>query len=246
MERTFLYQEWLQRRLLEYVQSPRRPLLHGRELAMSPQHYGAALMQAYLGKATLDWIAEQTGILVQGFRRWRQELEFLLVMDWSKPIFAGAMEGNLILIDYELAQYHDMAAEISLLEESLRVALRVPLYRRFKKLAQSLISRYQNAIALDSYDLRLFRRLFLFFLALEYHWPTPAGRRIHEDYLPLARDVVWPLLDQQSWLEPALSSVQQNSPLSDIILVLAGRLKETFQSLADSRTRVNESKSVLI
>ena len=229
MDQTFLYQQWLHQRLQKYVTSSRPPQLRGRDIALSPSQYGAALMQAYLGKASLSWIAEHTRIPVELLRQWRQEPHFLLIMDWSKSIFSKNFQENLALNDYTLAQYHYIAAEISLLEESLRVAIRVPLYKRFKKLGRSLISRRQNNIALSKYDLRLFRRLFLFFLALEYHWPSSAKKRISEDFLPLARDVVWPLLNESDWVGPALESLQQTDPLVQIRFELESRLSKTLQ-----------------
>jgi hypothetical protein len=229
MDPIFLYQKWLHQQLYHYVTSPRPPRLRGRKVALSPTQYGAALMQGYFGQASLDWISQQTKIPVKRLRDWRQEPLFLLVMDWSKSIFSKAFRENLILNDYTVAQYHYIAAEISLLEESLRVAARVPLYQRFKKLGRSLISRHHNNINLSNYDLRLFRRLILFFLALEYHWPSAAQKRINEDFLPLARDVIWPLLDDNLWVGPALESVQQTSPLSQIRLVLESQLSDTWE-----------------
>jgi hypothetical protein len=231
MTRLFLYQEWLQQKLDEYVHASRPPQLRGREVTMTPRQYGAALMQAYLGKASLAWIADQTGISLETLRRWRHEPEFLLLMDWSKSLFAAASQETLILHDYSLAQYHDLAAEFALLDESLRVMTRVPLYDRFKRTGAALISKHENGIPLPDFDLRLFRRLFLFFLALEHHWPGADSRRLHEEFIPLARDVVWPLLKQEHWIEAALSSIQQSTPLSQIRLVLAGQLKQTFLRL---------------
>jgi hypothetical protein len=231
MKRLFLYQEWLQQKLNEYVHAPRPPQLRGRDVTMTPRQYGAALMQAYLGKASLAWIAEQIGISLETLRRWRHEPEFLLLMDWSKSLFAAASLETLVLHDYSLAQYHDVAAEFALLDESLRVMTRVPLYDRFKRTGSALISKHENGIPLPDFDLRLFRRLFLFFLALEHHWPGADSRRLHEVFIPLARDVVWPLLKQEHWIEAALSSIQQSTPLSQIRLVLAGQLKQTFLRL---------------
>jgi len=61
------------------------------------------------------------------------------------------------------------------------------------------MSRHQNDLDLNNYDLRLFRRLFLFFLALENHWPGESYRCINKDFVTLAKDVVWPLLNQKQW-----------------------------------------------
>jgi len=229
MDHIFLYQQWLHQRLQEHESSSKPPRLRGRDIALSTSQYGAALMQAYLGKASLSWIADHSSISLELLRQWRQEPRFLLVMDWSKSIFSKVFQENLALKDYTLEQYYYIAAEISLLEESLRIAVRVPLYQRFKKLGRRLISRRQNNLSLSKYDLRLFRRLFLFFLTLEQHWPSSAKKRIGEDFLPLARDVVWPLLNEGHWVESTLESLQQTDPLPRIRHELANKLSETLQ-----------------
>lgn len=231
MEQIFLYQQWLTQRLDEYIHLFRPPKLRGREIVMSPSQYGAALMQAYFGKASLNWIAEHVGISVQLLRQWRQEPQFLLTMDWSKYIFSKAFQENLILNDYSMAQYYYMAAEISLLEESLRLTVRVPLNRRFVKLSRSLISRHQNDLDLNNYDLRLFRRLFLFFLALDNHWSGSACHCIIEDFLTLAKDVVWPLLNHNQWVGQELKFIQQTAPISQILLELDSKLRATFRDV---------------
>jgi len=229
MDHIFLYQRWLHQRLHEYETSSKPPQLRGRDIVLSTNQYGAALMQAYLGKASLRWIADHSSISLELLRQWRQEPRFLLVMDWSKSIFSKVFQENLALKDYTLEQYYYIAAEISLLEESLRVAVRVPLYQRFKKLGRRLISRQQNNLSLSKYDLRLFRRLFLFFLTLEQHWPSSANKRIGEDFLPLARDVVWPLLNEEHWVESTLESLKQTNPLPRIRHELANKLSETLE-----------------
>jgi len=232
MDHIFLYQQWLHQRLQDYVTSSKPPQLRGRDIALPTSQYGAALMQAYLGKASLRWVADLTCISLELLRQWRQEPRFLLVMDWSKSIFSKTFQENLALNDYTLKDYHYIAAEISLLEESLRVAVRVPLYQRFKKLGQRLISRRQNNLSLSKYDLRLFRRLFLFFLTLEHHWPSSAQKRINEDFLPLARDVVWPLLEEGTWVGPALESLRQTDPLPQIRQRLENKLTKTLESFS--------------
>ena len=229
MNHIFLYQRWLHQRLHDYVISSKPPQLRGRDIALSSSQYGTALMQAYLGKASLRWVADLSGVSLELLQQWRQEPPFLLVMDWSKSIFSKACQENLALNDYTLEEYHYIAGEISLLEESLRITVRVPLYQRFKKLGLRLISRRQNNLSLSKYDLRLFRRLFLFFLALEQHWPSAAKKRIREDFLPLARDVVWPLLNERHWVESTLKSLQQTDPLPRIRRELASKLSETLE-----------------
>lgn len=229
MDQIFLYQQWLHQKLLDYTRGSQSPKLRGRKIVMPIHQYGAALMQAYLGGTSLNWIAEQVGIPVKRIRRWRRDLQFLLVMDWSKSIFSDSFKEKLILNDYSVTQHYTIAAEISLLEKSLLLSVRSPLYRHFSKLGQRLISQHQNDIDFSTYDLRLFRRLFLFFLSLEYHWPSKAQEPIRKHFLPLAKDVVWPILDQTKWIEPSLDSLQQTIPLSQIRLDLGSRLNETFR-----------------
>lgn len=237
MEQIFLYQQWLSQRLHEYVNLSRPTKLRGRKIVMTPSEYGAALMQAYFGRTSLSWIAKHVGISVQLLRQWRQEPQFLLTMDWSKSIFSHAFQENLILNDYSVAQYHYLAAEISLLEESLRLTVRMPLNRRFVKLGRSLISRHQNDLDLNNYDLRLFRRLFLFFLALENHWPGSTCHCISEEFLTLAKNVVWPLLNHKQWVGQELKSIQQATPISRILIDLESKLRETFQPFISCQTK---------
>ena len=229
MEQIFLYQQWMYQKLYEYTHESQPPQLRGREVVMPVHQYGAALMQAYLGGTSLNWIAEQIGISIKVMRQWRQDLQFLLVMDWSKSMFSDTFKEKLILNDYSVTQYHTISAETSLLEKSLRLSVRSPLYRRFAKLGQRLISQHQNDIDFNTYDLRLFRRLFLFFLALEHHWPSSAYHRIREDFLPLAKNLVWPRLDDEIWVGPALESIQQAASLPQIRYELESQLSETLK-----------------
>jgi len=230
IEQIFLYQQWLHQRLNEYVKSSRPPKLHGREVIMPPKQYGAALMQAYLGNASLAWIAECTEIPLSLLRQWRQEADFLLIMDWSKSIFAADFQEKLVLTDYSAVQCYYISAEVSLLENSLRVTIRSPLYRYFAELGKRLISRNKNNLDLSTYDIRLFYRFFLFFLSLEHHWPSQAGHTINEDFIPLVKNVIQPFLEQKEWVGTALKTIQQAAPISIIRLQLESKLNETFKS----------------
>ena len=94
------------------------------------------------------------------------------------------------------------------------------------------MSRHQNDLDLNNYDLRLFRRLFLFFLALETHWPGESCGCTNKDFVTLAEDVVWPLLNQKQWVGQEFNSIQQTTPISQILLELDRRLRDTFQSVS--------------
>jgi hypothetical protein len=231
MEPIFFYQEWLGKRLYEYVHVPQTQKLRGRKIEMTPRQYASALMQAYFGRASLTWIAEHVRIPLQLLQRWRKEPQFLLIMDWSKSLFSKAFQEKLILNDYSMSQYYFMSAEISLLEESLRLIVRMPLNRSFLKIGRSIMSRHQNDIDLNNYDLRLFRRLFLFFLALEAHWPGESNRCVNKNFITLAKHVVWPLLNQKQWVGQEFNSIRQNTPMSQILLELDRRLSDTLQGV---------------
>jgi hypothetical protein len=100
MDHIFLYQRWLHKRLHDYVTSAKPPQLRGKDIALPTSQYGAALMQAYLGKASLRWVADLSCISLELLREWRQQPRFLLVMDWSKALFSKAFQEDLALNDY--------------------------------------------------------------------------------------------------------------------------------------------------
>jgi len=63
MDHIFLYQQWLHQRLQEHESSSKPPRLRGRDIALSTSQYGAALMQAYLGKASQPvWSCPDAGL----------------------------------------------------------------------------------------------------------------------------------------------------------------------------------------
>ncbi|MFP3867216.1 MAG: hypothetical protein ACLFUU_03520 [Desulfobacteraceae bacterium] len=231
MRPVFLYQQWLHHTLQSYLSSRRPPKLKGRTLIMPARQYATALMQAYLGQFSLDWIAEITGTPLMVLKGWRQEAEFLVAMDWSKAVFVEHFRQRLILTDYSIDQYHEIAGEFALLETSLRVAGRTKLYETFRTLGERLIGRHRYKLELDNYDLNLFRRLLVFFLALEYFWPGPAGTRLQERFLPLALEVVWPQLGLAPDLESRLNSVQAKYSLFKICQALELQLHELFANL---------------
>lgn len=225
MESLFLYQQWLGAALHEYVTSAHHPLLKGRPIRLSPRQFGAALMQAYLGRLSLPWISRVMDLPVALLHQWRREPEFLLVMDWSKSAFGEAMREDLALTDYSVAQVRDIAGEFSLLEDSLRVIVRTRLYQVLKNLGEALARRHQSGLPLARHDLHRFRRLLLFFVMLEQYAPSAARQRLLEQFLPLAREVIWPLLGRE-WRDPP-----PGYPLSRLRDRLAEKLREAFVSL---------------
>ena len=118
-----------------------------------------------------------------------------------------------------------------MLEDSLRVGVRTRLYGVFRHLGEFLISRHTHGLALKKSDLRRFKRLFLFFWALEHYWPGPARKRLEEKFLPLARDVVWPRLGLPQWREGDFAAAL-SPPYTLVYLrdLLADQLRATLSA----------------
>ncbi len=228
MEPLFLYQKWLSKTLYDYMASSKPPKLKGRPITLQPSQYGAALMQAYLGKAPLRWVAEISGIALGDLQEWRRQLEFLLLMDWSKALFSESFQETLILNEYSVAQYYQIAGEFSLLEDSVQVSVRSRLYKLFESVAQKISSHSKHGLTTDNYDLRLFSRLFIFSRALEQYLPNSSSNRINEKYSSLAKEVVWPRLGAEYSVDQELKSAMDLCPPAQIRILLENRLKETF------------------
>jgi hypothetical protein len=233
MAPVFLYQRWLKEALADYTGGAPRATLRGRGLRLTPRQYAAALMQTYQGRFSLTWIAEITGLSLEDLKRLRREPGFLLVMDWSKTAFSQSFREALRLTDYTISQYHEIAGEFFLLEDSLRIAVRTRLYQVFQDLGERLGSGWQHALPLERQDLTLFARLLLFFLVLEHYWPSPAAARIQEKFLPLAREVVWPFKGRSAVeVEVELAAARKKYPLDQIRALLAASLREVFARLS--------------
>ncbi len=237
MEPLFLYEQWLQGKMLEYLTISCPPRLKGRILTMKPKEYGAVLLQAYFGGINLGRIAELAGLILEQLERWRKQPEFLLAMDWSKNRFSLSFRETILLKDFTASEYHEIAAEFSLLEESLRVSTRVPLYHRLKSVGQRLLSKRKYDLQMDSYDVVVFKRLFSFFLALEFHWPSPASRKIEGDYMVLAKDAVWPKVGEISWIGSEIEHVRRSEPMAQLVEVLGRRIKDLFDCLPEEHVR---------
>lgn len=227
----FLYQRLLAEALNAFAASIEQPTLRGRPILLSPRQYGAALMQAYFGGFSLAWIAAVMELPADTLKKWRRDPGFLLTMDGSKAQFAEFFKETLLLTDFSWSGYVDIAGEFFLLEDSLRVRLRMELYEIFHPLGEKLASRHQHGLTLDTYELNLFRRLFLFSLALEHYWPSPGGKRLRQQLLLLARDAVWPALELP-WPEEILAANQERFSLPNLKHDLEAGFKEIFAGLS--------------
>lgn len=190
----FLYLAWMEQVWRDYLQAATPPILKGRAIGLTPRQYGAALLMSYLGEFSLGRLASVAGVDLDTLGQWRESPEFLLVMDWSKSRFREGFQESLVLEDFSLREYLEIAGEFACLEDSLRIRVRTRLYPQLKELGERLASQYRHGHSLETSSFPQFRRLFLFFWVLEAFWPSPARPRLRENLLPLAREVVWPAL----------------------------------------------------
>ncbi len=176
----FLYQQWLETELGRYARHPG---------GLSPRQYAAALLQAYLGSATLAWVAQAAGVSLAELKTWRRDPAFLKAMDDCKARFAVYCREILLNQIFSPGVLATVAAEFALLEDSLKVRIRTRLYDDLRTVAGRVWSRQARRQPQEAAEVARFGRLVRFFTALEQAWPGPLGRRLWEEYLPLARSV---------------------------------------------------------
>ena len=229
MAAQFLCLAWLQETWRAYIQATTQPILRGRPIKLTSQQYGAALLMVYLGEFPLGKLAALAGVDLAILEEWRGSPEFHLVMDWSKSRFAEFFQENLLLEDYSWREYQEIAGEFACLEESLRVRVRTGLYPQLRDLGARLANQYRHGLSLDTSSFPGFRRLFLFFWALEAFWPSPARPRLRDKLLPLAREVVWPALGLEEGEELSVELWRDPELGMHLKMVLATEIQKIFQ-----------------
>lgn len=226
----FLYLTWLQEAWQAYVQATVPPTLRGRCLGLTPRQYGAGLLMAYVGGFSLKELSALAEVDPAILENWRESPDFLLVMDWSKTRFAHYFQETLSLEDFSWEAYQEIAGEFACLEESLRIRVRTNLYPQLRQLGERLSSQDGHGLSLDTAGFPRFRRLFLFFWALEAFWPSPARPRLRDQLLPLARELVWPALGLGEGEELTVESWQDPELGLRLKKVLATEINRVFQT----------------
>ena len=225
----FLYLNWLQETWQAYTQATLPPTLRGRRLKLTLRQYGAALLMAYVGGFSLRELAAVAGVDLVVLEGWRESPEFLLVMDWSKTRFAHYFPETLSLEDFPQPAYQEIAGEFASLEESLRIRVRTNLYPQLRQLGERLLSQDRHGLSLDTASFPRFRRLFLFFWALEAFWPSPVRPRLRDRFLPLARELVWPALGLREGEELSVELWQDPELGLHLKKVLSTEINQVFQ-----------------
>lgn len=229
MAHHFLYLTWLQKTWRAYNQATVRPALRGRRLTLTSRQYGAALLMAYLGRFSLAELSAAAGVDLDILKEWRRSPEFLLVMDWSKSRFVDYFQETLLFEDFSWPAYQDIAGEFACLEESLRIRVRTGLYPQLQTLGEQLLGQDHHGLSLEISSFPRFRRLFLFFWALEAFWPSPARPRLRDKLLPLAREVVWPALGLGEGEELSIKFWDNHELFQGVKEILATEISKVFQ-----------------
>ena len=158
----------------------------GKRIIFSNYHYLAALLHIYTGTFNLAQIAELANLPLEELRFHRDQLDFMTLVDYLKTRFSEWFRETLIMRDFTLEEYADIAWEYTKLDEMVQSQIKIPLLERVKHLTYACRDRQAVGKTLDTYDLNVFRRLMSFFLLAEAIRPTLSSRLIKEKALPVA------------------------------------------------------------
>ncbi len=186
MERTFLGARWVGEALDRYHHRPPRATIMGKRIIFSNYHYLAALLHIYTGTFNLAQIAELAGLPLEELKFHRAQLDFMTLVDYLKTKFSEWFRETLIMRDFALEEYADIAWEYTKLDEMVQSQIKIPLLERLKHLTYAGKDCLAAGKTLDTYDLNVFRRLMSFFLLAEAIRPTLSSRLVREKALPVA------------------------------------------------------------
>jgi hypothetical protein len=105
--------------------------------------------------------------------------------------FSSYFRDNLLINEYEPAQYRSVAAEYSLLDEQVRTQIRAPLFHRMKHLANSISNYHKVKLKIDRSDLRAFKKLYSFFMFEKSFLPITYPEPMNKHLDLVAKEIVW-------------------------------------------------------
>jgi hypothetical protein len=184
----------------------------------------AALLHIYFGTLSLEEIAALSCIETESILFLRSNGAFMKLVDTFKQECAAWSKEDLILNERTIEEYDSIGADYSILEEVLRMQIKIPLFTELREVAQSIKSKSSYGLPTDPYNLRLFKKLYLFFLFTEKYIPTLTSRSL-PDLKQIAEETVWPAVafDKEE-LERVL---RDSAPLSERV----GAFKKELQGL---------------
>ena len=192
----FLGQRWIEKSMSEYRRGKTRLApLKSRGNIFPQRHFAAALMHVYVGTFSLTEIAGMVSATESELALWRAQIDFMMLVDAIKVSFTKYFRDKLILNEYSPHEYATIAAEYAAFEELARNQIRLPLFRRMKKLANSLSDKVEFDLSVDLYDLKSFKKLFSFFVFEESFLPALSRPSFH-DLKRVAKEIVWERLKE--------------------------------------------------
>lgn len=198
------------------------------ELGGSRQPYQLdAILHIYLGTLSLHEIAARSDSETDGLLFLRSNAAFMRLVDTYKQECAQWIREDLVLNDRTIEEYDSTAADYSMLEEVLRMQIKIPLFSHLREVSQSIKSKSVHGLPIDPNNFRLFRKLYVFFLFAEKYLPTLTSRSL-PDLKQIAEETVWPAL---SFDEEKLDRVLKEPVCFD---EMVGGLKSELDSLTAS------------
>lgn len=182
----FLAAKWVIEALDRYHNRPPRATIMGKRIIFPNYHYLAALLHIYTGTFNLRQIADLSSLPYEELSFYREQLDFMTLVDYLKTKFSEWFRESLLMRDFSLPEYVDIAWEYTKLDEMVRSQIKIPLLERLKHLMRAGEEKIAAGRTLDTYDQNVFRRLMSFFILAETLSPTLSSRLVKEKALPVA------------------------------------------------------------
>ncbi|AEH44826.1 hypothetical protein Thein_0952 [Thermodesulfatator indicus DSM 15286] len=186
MANTYLAARWIEEALDRYHNRPPRATIMGKRVIFSNFHYLAALLHIYTGTFKLTQIAEIARLPREELDFHREQLDFMTLVDYLKTRFSEWFRETIMMRDFSLEEYADIAWEYTKLDEMVQSQIKIPLLERLKHLYQACETCQRLEKPMDTYDLNVFRRLMSFFILTETIKPTLSSKLIKDKALPVA------------------------------------------------------------
>lgn len=187
-------------------------------------YHVAALMHIYLGTLTLEEIAKMAGLSLDGLKNFRTKAPFMRLVDTLKKEFSRDFREDLLINDRLPEEYDSLAEDFTMLDEMVQTQIKVPLFTQLRELSQRLKSRKTYGLKIDTSELMLFKRLFIFFIFVEKYAPTLTSKAL-SDMKQVAEEIVWPGLNRDM--------KEIDRILSEPIVARDKRAKELRERLGD-------------
>ncbi len=171
----------------------------GKRIIFPNYHYLAALLHIYTGTFSLQQIAELASLPYEELQFHREQLDFMTLVDYLKTKFSEWFREVLIMQDFSLPEYADIAWEYTKLDEMVQSQIKIPLLERLKHLMRTCEGCLAAGRNLDPYDLNVFRRLMSFFVLVETIRPTLSSRLVKDKALPVAEKSVKEIIPFKEW-----------------------------------------------